>query len=93
MFIGREAELQFLENRYHAGGGQLVVLCGTYKLTDNFFRFWYAFAFTNYSDLEAGDVDGVYTYEIEPFLHEYASFTFEEVSRQSAPGIGDGADC
>ena len=28
MFIGREAELQFLENRYHAKGGQLVVLYG-----------------------------------------------------------------
>ena len=37
---------------------------GTYKLTDNFFRFWYAFAFTNYSDLEAGDVDGVSAYAI-----------------------------
>ncbi len=28
MFIGREAELQFLENRYKAEGGQLVVLYG-----------------------------------------------------------------
>ncbi len=55
---------------------------GTYKLTDNFFRFWYAFAFTNYSDLEAGDVDGVYTYAIEPMLHEYAAFTFEDICRQ-----------
>ena len=55
---------------------------GTYKLTDNFFRFWYAFAFTNYSDLEAGDVDGVYAYAIEPMLHEYAAFTFEDICRQ-----------
>lgn len=55
---------------------------GTYKLTDNFFRFWYAFAFTNHSDLEAGDVDGVYSYAIEPRLHEYAAFTFEDVCRQ-----------
>ena len=52
---------------------------GTYKLTDNFFRFWYAFAFTNYSDLEAGDVDGVYAYAIKPMLHEYAAFTFEDI--------------
>ena len=28
MFIGREAELQFLENRYHSTGGQLIVLYG-----------------------------------------------------------------
>lgn len=55
---------------------------GAYKLTDNFFRFWYAFAFTNYSDLEAGDVDGVYAYAIEPMLHEYAAFTFEDICRQ-----------
>lgn len=55
---------------------------GIYKLTDQFFRFWYAFPFTHYSDLEAGDVDGVYNYEIEPLLHEYASAAFEDVCRQ-----------
>ena len=55
---------------------------GTYKLIDNFFRFWYAFAFTNYSDLEAGDIDGVYTHAIKPMLHEFAAFTFEDICRQ-----------
>lgn len=55
---------------------------GTYKLTDHFFRFWYAFAFTNYSDLEAGDIDGVYNCAIEPALHAYAAFTFEDICRQ-----------
>lgn len=55
---------------------------GTYKLTDNYFRFWYSFAFTNYSDLEAGDVDGVYEYAIAPRLHEFAAFTFEDICRQ-----------
>ena len=55
---------------------------GIYRLTDNYFRFWYAFAFANYSDLEAGDVDGVYRYAIEPILHEYAASAFEDVCRQ-----------
>ena len=55
---------------------------GFYRLTDNFFCFWYAFAFTNYSDLEAGDVEGVYKYVVEPSLHEYASFAFEDVCRE-----------
>jgi AAA+ ATPase superfamily predicted ATPase len=32
---------------------------GLYRITDNFFRFWYAFVFTNISELEGGDVDGV----------------------------------
>ncbi|MCI8627786.1 MAG: ATP-binding protein [Lachnospiraceae bacterium] len=54
---------------------------GLYHLTDQFFRFWYAFAFTNYSELESGDVNGVYKYVIAPKLHEYASYTFEEVCR------------
>ena len=55
---------------------------GIYQLTDNFFRFWYAFAFTHYSDLEAGDVDGVYQYAIQPMLHEFAAAPFENICRQ-----------
>lgn len=55
---------------------------GTYRLTDNFFRFWYAFGFANYSQLEDGDVDGVYDYVIEPVLHEFASYSFEDVCKE-----------
>ena len=55
---------------------------GTYRLTDNFFRFWYAFGFTNFSQLEDGDVDGVYDYVIAPALYEFASFTFEDVCKE-----------
>ena len=55
---------------------------GTYRLTDNFFRFWYAFGFSNFSQLENGDVDGVYEYIIEPVLHEFASFAFEDICRE-----------
>ena len=55
---------------------------GLYRLTDNFFRFWYAFVFTNYSELESGDIDGVFKYAIKPNLHEFASFAFEDVCRE-----------
>lgn len=55
---------------------------GTYRLTDNFFRFWYAFGFANFSQLEDGDVEGVYEYIVEPALHEFASFAFEDVCRE-----------
>ena len=85
VYLRNLIELGIIEREFSVDAGikeRANTSRGTYKLTDNFFRFWYAFAFTNYSDLEAGDVDGVYTYEIEPFLHEYASFTFEEVCRQ-----------
>ena len=46
---------------------------GIYRLTDNFFRFWYAFGFANFSQLEDGDADGVYEYIVEPALHEFAA--------------------
>ena len=55
---------------------------GTYRLTDNFFRFWYAFGFTNYSQLEDGDVDGVYDFVIAPFLDQFASYAFEDVCKE-----------
>jgi len=55
---------------------------GTYRLTDNFFRFWYAFGFTNYSQLEDGDVDGVYDYVIAPALDHFASYAFEDVCKE-----------
>ncbi len=55
---------------------------GSYHLTDNFFRFWYAFGFANYSQLEDGDVDGVYEYVVKPALHEFAAYTFEDVCRE-----------
>ena len=53
-----------------------------YLLADNFFRFWYAFVFTNYSELEGGDVDGVYEYAIAPQLHEFAASVFEDICRE-----------
>ena len=55
---------------------------GTYRLTDNFFRFWYTFGFANFSQLEDGDVDGVYQYVVEPSIHEFASLAFEDVCRE-----------
>lgn len=55
---------------------------GLYRLTDNFFHFWYAFVFTNISELEGGDVDGVFEYSVKPNLHEFASVAFEDVCRE-----------
>lgn len=55
---------------------------GIYRLADNFFRFWYAFGFANISQLEDGDVDGVYEYVVKPALHEFASYAFEDVCRE-----------
>lgn len=55
---------------------------GIYRLTDHFFRFWYAFVFANYSAIESGDMDGVYEEAVLPFFHEFAASTFREVCAQ-----------
>ena len=47
-----------------------------------FFGFWYAFVFTNYSELEGDDVDGVYEYAIAPQLHEFAASVLEDICRE-----------
>ena len=62
---------------------------GMYRLTDSFFRFWYAFVFTNYSQLEDGDADGVYEYNVKPMLHEYASLAFEDICREFVKELQD----
>ena len=55
---------------------------GRYKLSDNFFRFWYTYGFANISQLEDGDVDGVYEYNVEPTIQQFASYAFEDICRQ-----------
>lgn len=55
---------------------------GTYRLTDHFFRFWYSFGFANISQLEDGDVEGVYHYIVKPALHAFASLAFEDICKE-----------
>lgn len=55
---------------------------GLYRVTDNYFRFWYAFVFPNISELESGDVNGVYEYLIKPELDYYTSYIFEDVCKE-----------
>lgn len=55
---------------------------GLYQVSDSFFRFWYAFIFPNMSELENGDVEGIWKYVVEPELNFYTSYVFEEVCRQ-----------
>ena len=85
MYLKNLIELGLVEREFsvHAGTKERAnTNRGTYKLTDNFFRFWYAFALPNYSDLEAGDIEGVYRYAIEPVFNEFASYPFEEICRE-----------
>lgn len=61
---------------------QANVQRGLYQITDNYFRFWYAFVFPNLSELETGDVEGIWQYVIQPELNRFTSYTFEDVCRQ-----------
>lgn len=55
---------------------------GLYRLTDNFFRFWYAFVFPNMSELETGDSEGIYEYMVKSELDHYTSYIFEDVCKE-----------
>ena len=52
---------------------------GLYNLTDNYFRFWYAFGYSNLSELEMDDAVGVWEDYIEGTLHSFASKSFEKI--------------
>ena len=60
---------------------QANVQRGLYRVTDNFFKFWYAFVFPNMSELESGDAKGIFKYVIEPELDNYTSYTFEDICK------------
>ncbi len=85
VYLKNLIELEIIEREFSVDDGtkeRANTNRGLYRLTDNFFRFWYAFVFTNYSELEGGDVDGVFEYAIKPNLHQFASFAFEDVCRE-----------
>ena len=70
-----EREFSILSTmKERAGSGR-----GLYQLTDAYFRFWYAFLYSSHSELEAGDVQGVWQHVIAPQLHEFVSRTYEKV--------------
>ena len=85
VYLKKLIELEIIKREFSVDDGikeRANVSRGLYRLTDNFFRFWYAFVFTNISELESGDVDGVFNYSVKPVLHEFASLVFEDVCRE-----------
>lgn len=58
---------------------QANVQRGLYQVTDNFFRFWYAFVFPNISELESGDVDGIWNFVVKPEFERHSSYFFENI--------------
>lgn len=85
VYLKNLIELGIIEREFSVDTNQkekTKAVRGIYHLTDNFFRFWYAFGFSNLSQLEDGDVDGVYNYSVEPNLQQFASGIFEDICIQ-----------
>lgn len=61
---------------------QANVQRGLYRITDKYFRFWYAFVFPNISELESGDSKGVYEYTIKSEMDHYTSYVFEDICKE-----------
>lgn len=85
VYLKNLIELGILYREFSVADGakeQANLQRGLYQVTDNFFRFWYAFLFSSLSELEAGDADGIWDYVIEPELDFYVSHCFEDICRQ-----------
>ena len=52
---------------------------GMYRISDNFFGFWYSFIFPNRTELERGRQEDIYELDVEPSLKIYASRVFEDI--------------
>lgn len=55
---------------------------GLWRIKDNFTAFWFAAAHPWQSELDMGDVDGVWQHSIEPSLNHFLSYSFEEICKQ-----------
>ncbi len=85
VYLKNLIELGIVEREFSVDAGEkerMNTSRGFYRLTDHFFRFWYAFGFANFSQLEDGDAEGVYEYIVGPALHEFASLAFEDICRE-----------
>ncbi len=55
---------------------------GLYRLTDNYFAFWYSFVFPSRSELESGDMEGIMKHTIQSELDRFASYAYERICWQ-----------
>ena len=85
VYLKNLMDLEIIEREFSVLSGakeKATSTRGIYKLTDDFFRFWFCFVFLNLSELEAGDADSIYKYAVLPQLNEFASLAFENICRE-----------
>jgi hypothetical protein len=56
---------------------------GIYRLSDNFFRFWFRFVYPNTQVIEEGRQDWLVDHVIRPRLDEFVGLAFEQVARET----------
>lgn len=84
VYIANLIEVGILEREFPVGIGlqeRTKGRRGLYRVSDQFFRFWYAFVFTHASALDSHDINGVWKHAVEPALNSFASTPFEEICR------------
>jgi AAA+ ATPase superfamily predicted ATPase len=84
VYLKNLMELQIVEREFSVLSGEkerATSTRGLYRITDNFFRFWFGFVSPNLSDLEIDDAEGVFTYVVRPQLNDFAASVFETVCR------------
>lgn len=85
VYLKNLINLGLMEREFPVSDGikeQANIHRGLYQLTDNYFRFWYAFVFPNISELESGDAEGVFKYTVNPEMNKYSSKIFENICRE-----------
>ena len=85
VYLRNLVELEVIEREFPVDSAtkeRATVARGLYRITDNYFRFWFYYVFPYYSDLESGDAEGVYEHIIKPQLNAFASVVFETVCRE-----------
>ncbi len=81
-YIANLLQVGIVEREFPVGSGLVEHtkgMRGLYRISDNFFRFWYSFVFPNLSALESGDIDGVFQYDVSPQLNDFAATPFERI--------------
>lgn len=82
VYLKKLIELNIVEKQFPALSsekGKSNSTKGLYELTDNFFRFWFTFAYPNLGLLEMEDPIAVWEDEVVKRLHHFASKPFEEI--------------
>ena len=85
VYLKNLVDLEILEREFPATAStkeRATSTRGLYRITDNFFRFWFHFVFPHLSDLEAGDAEGVFDHVVSGEFNRFSAPVFEIVCRE-----------